>query len=176
MGGGGDSVSMTPAVSREPAPEVTSAITMEMDGARSSGLEPIFYNATVGRVAQSHAQDMVDRNYFSIFEDGTDTCAGVGGLCDMGDDLNDISRNWDEIVQMVARGDKSIPVLFSEFRGRTVDNNVGDGDLGEKLDDGLQFQDFVGEGYEFFGLGKAGSGDDTKWAFIFVDPRGWSDR
>lgn len=172
--GGGGGGSMTPA-STEPEPAVTNSISAAMSGTRSNSLSPVFYNTAVGRVAQDHAQDMVDRGYTSIFDRDTTGCAGPMGQCDMGDDLNTIRRNWDEIVQMVAEGDKSVPVVFQEFRDRTNGNNVGDGDLGFKLNEALTLPEF--EQYEFFGLGKAGTGSNTRWAFIFVAPReDWSDR
>jgi len=169
MGGGGGGVTVTAA---EPDPAVTSEIDSLLNGARSSMLSDLEYNSVVGEVAQDHAQDMVDRDYLSISDPGT-SCENGTRLCDMGDDLNDRNRRWDEIVQMVAEGDKTVTVVFNEFENRDINNNEGNGDLGDKLDFALQ----VEENYEFFALGKAGSGADTKWALIVVDPQdSWSER
>ncbi len=170
-GGGGSDVSVT---SAEPDPTVTAEIGSLLNGARSTMLPGLEYQADVGRVAQTHAQAMVDEPFLNIFVPGSTGCAGPrGGECDMGDALNGISRNWDEIVQMVAQGDQSVTVLWTEFQGRTSVDNVGEGDTWDKLDGALEFD---GD-YEFFGLGKAGSGSDTKWALLVVDPfEFWSER
>ncbi len=145
-----------------------------LNNARSSMLPGLEYNSVVGTVAQNHAQDMVNRNYLSTFDQGTTGFAGPrGGEADMGDDLNALNRRWDEIVQMVAQGEKaSTQALFDEFLARTAGSGI-EGDIGDKLQAALD----TDVDFEFFGLGKAGSGSNQKWALIVVDPdSSWSNR
>lgn len=167
-GSGGGGVTITP----DP---IDTASNDQMDtllnNARNVNFDGVEYNAVVGRVAQDHAQDMFDRNYLSTFDRGT-TGGPTGGEIDMGDDLVAANRGWDEIVQMVAQGEMDIPTLLVEFRGREITDGI-EGDLGFKLDAALEDD----EDFEFFGLGKAGTGADQRWAFILVDPASsWSNR
>ncbi len=174
MGGdGGSDDDVVVAPSAEPDPAVTAEIGTMLNNARSGSLSGLKYNDEVGVIAQSHAQDMVDRNYLSTFDKESSGCAGPrGGECDMGDDLVAAGLSWVEIVQMVAEGDKPVSTVYSEFDSREISDGV-EGDLGSKLQGALEFD----EGYEFFALGKAGSGNDTKWALIVVHPdQSWSER
>ncbi len=165
--GGGGGVDLTPSA---PEASVTAEIGTALQGARAAGLSELTYNSQVGRIAQDHANDMFERNYLSIFErDSTDGTASDLRR-DMGDDLNDANLRWDEIVQMVAQGDMTVVDVYAEFetRGREVE-----GDIASKLNGAMEFD----EPYEFFGLGKAGSGDNQRWALLLVDPMDyWSER
>lgn len=174
-GGGGPQVTQS-----QPDIATNNEMGTILNNARSSTLPGLEYNSVVGTVAQNHAQDMVNRNYLSTFDQGTTGFAGPrGGEADMGDDLNALNRRWDEIVQMVAQGDKaSTQALFDEFLARTsastdANGNIIEGDIGDKLQAALD----TDVDFEFFGLGKAGSGSNQKWALIVVDPdSSWTDR
>lgn len=171
MGSGSGGVEITP----DPIDPVANAeIGTILNGTRTaSGLEGLEYNSVVGRVAQDHAQDMLNRNYLSIFDQGTTGFAGPrGGEGDMGDDLNAANRRWDEIVQMVAQGDMTVADLNAEFLARQNTDPI-EGDIGSKLQAALD----TDTDFEFFGLGKAGSGSNQRWALIVVDPAAsWSNR
>lgn len=158
--GVGNGVDLTPS---SPDAAVTSQAQSSLDGTRiANAQDTLTYNATVGRVAQSHANDMFDRNYLSILELGSDLGGGV--MRDLGDDLNDSRLFWDEIIQMVEQGDMTVDDVLTQFAtSGSADTGVGSdqNDFGNAMNNA---------DYELFGIGKAGSGDDTRWALLLVDP------
>lgn len=160
---GSDSVTMTPG---GPDPiDIVANDTMgaSLNGARAAGFADIVYNPTVGRVAQDHANDMFARGYLSIYELGS-TDGTTNGLRDMGDDLNDAGVVWTELRQLVAQGDMTAQMAFDEFRA----NGSAPGSDGSNAAD-LDAA-FLDEEFEFFGLGKSGTGADQKWALLVVWP------
>jgi hypothetical protein len=164
---GSDSVTMTPGGPDPIDTVANNAMGASLAGARGAGLGDIVYNPTVGRVAQDHAQDMFDRNYLSIYDLGTTGFAGPrGGEADLGDDLNAAGIAWDEIIQMVAQGEMDVPTLFAELQARDIGDGI-EGNVGTQLQNALEFDD----PYEFFGLGKAGTGAEQRWALFIVDPQ-----
>lgn len=118
-----------------------------------AGEETVFYDATVGLAAQTHANDMYDNDYLSIF-------MGPGNTQDMGDTLNDLGLSWSDIGQMVAQGDFDTDSVLTEWET----NGSPDGSNGGGTDE-LTFSD-----YELFGLAKAGEGADSRWVLLLVNP------
>jgi hypothetical protein len=155
-GGGGDDMELTPDT---PNAFVTTSMNAILSGARTNGFD-LEYEPTVGRVAQEHANKMFERDFVSIFDPGTDN--GMGGERDMGDALVDRGLLWDEIIQMVARGDLSVQEVYD---GWETGGSTNDGSSATDLEGALDLEE-----YEYFGLGKAGSGDDQYWALLLVDP------
>jgi hypothetical protein len=142
-----------------------------LNGARTGGLEPLVYDGRVGQIAQNHANDMFDRDYLSIYELGSTNGTAPDGRRDLGDDLNAANLRWEQIEQFVAEGDKTVAVLFNEFSNRPLGGPI-EGSIDQGMDDALELADF-----EFFGIGKAGSGSDQKFALLLVHPMSyWSDR
>ncbi|MDP5083859.1 MAG: hypothetical protein NWQ23_00465 [Yoonia sp.] len=158
--GVGNGVDLTPT---RPVEDVTSQAQASLDGLRAANLASLQFDSRVGLIVQNHANDMFNRNYLSIFEAGSDVGGGVER--DLGDDLNDAGLPWDEIVQMVAQGDLAVSEVMTGFAttgsaaGSQGSNQV---DLANAL---------ASEDYELFGLGKAGTGADVRWALLLVDPQ-----
>ncbi|WP_234417002.1 CAP domain-containing protein [Loktanella sp. Alg231-35] len=168
-GGGGGDVDLTPST---PSASMNTEMGMTLNGARTGGLDPLVYDGRVGQIAQNHANDMFERDYLSIYEMGSTGFGGPrGGERDMGDDLNAAGLGWEQIEQFVAEGDKTVAVLFDEFSNRPIGGPI-EGSIDQGMDDVLELAEF-----EFFGIGKAGSGSDQKFALLLVHPMSfWSDR
>ena len=169
MGSGGDDVTVgVDTAANQQLGALLADVRTGDDVTTGDPLSALTYHPGVGQIAQDHAQDMFDRDYVSIYELGSTGCGGINDACDMGDDLNAQGLRWEDILQMVAEGDMTVQQVYQEF----LDNgSSASGDNAAKWDD---IKDT--EGWEFFGLGKAGSGADQKWALLIVWPSGWSDR
>ena len=118
----------------------------------SNGESSLTFDATVGEAAQIHANDMFENDHLSIFLEATNE--------DMGDTLNNLGLEWDEIAQFIAQGEFETDTLLTEWN---TNGSQGDGSIAA-LDD-LNFPD-----YELFGLGTAGEGIDTRWVLLLVNP------
>ncbi|MCK0095741.1 CAP domain-containing protein [Yoonia sp. F2084L] len=169
---GGGSGSDIDVVRTEPEASVTSELGTIIENSRGAGLSGLSYDSRVGAIAQDHANDMFARDYLSIYElDSTDGTA-PDGRRDMGDDLNDAGLGWEAIIQMVAEGEMTVMQVYQEFEGRPRGSGI-EGNFSGDLADAIELE----EGYEYFALGKAGSGSDQKWTLLLVHPMPfWSDR
>lgn len=139
---------------------------------RMAGLNPILFETRTATAAQVHANDMVDGNYLSIIIPGRDSVpddpndAGSIGIqaWDMGDTLReDLGLDWNDIVQMVGAGDMTADQMLANWRA--AGSPAGSGG-GAAID--LTGTDTIAE-FNFFGIAKAGTGANTKWALIVVD-------
>ncbi|MDX8354630.1 hypothetical protein [Cognatiyoonia sp. IB215182] len=155
--GGGDSSSDSGVDLTPDTPDVAMNMDFgtQLNGMRMAGTE-VDYDATAGRAAQIHANDMFEKDYLSIFLPGT--TAPMGGEKDIGDTLNELGLTWQDIGQFIAQGDFTTTTLLDEW---ATNGSQGDGSAAEDL----TFEDF-----ELFGLAKAGSGSDQRWVLVLVNP------
>ncbi len=109
------------------------------------------YNSTLGLAAQTHANDMFDREYLDILV--LDDADGR----DIGDIVTELGYSWALIKQEVAQGDLTVDGLLAEIESEECG---GAGEDNCITDD--RFQDF--------GIAKAGEGDGQKWVFIMTEP------
>ncbi|WP_341367385.1 CAP domain-containing protein [Yoonia sp. BS5-3] len=117
-----------------------------------NGANDVFYDATVGRAAQIHANDMYTNDHLSIFL-GDDPTA-----FDMGDTLaQTLGMDWNEIGQYIAKGDYDTDTVLTEWE---TNGSQGDGDNADKL---------TFTNMDLFGIAKAGSGTDSRWVLLLVD-------
>lgn len=155
MGGGSDSsgadVDLTP-----DAPDV--AMNMQF-GTLLNGMRmgnDLAYDADIGRAAQEHANDMIDRNYFSVTIPGT--TGNNNGMEDIGDRVTAAGYTWSDIVQLIEQGDFTLDEALAEL------DNVGN--CGGPAQD-LCITD---SSLTDFGLAKAGAGDGQKWVLVIASP------
>lgn len=153
-------------------PVMNQQLEATLSQSRMAGLAPIAFETRTATAAQIHASDMVDGNYLSIIIPGRDsvpddpTDAGTLGIqaWDMGDTLReDLGLDWDGIVQMVGAGDMTADAMLANWRA--AGSPAGSGG-GAAVD--LTGTDSIAE-FNFFGIAKAGSGANTKWALILVE-------
>ena len=154
MGSGGDDVDLTPS---SPDMAANNAMGSALNDVRASNsVFDLEYDPTVGQTAQIHANDMFENGAVSIF------LAGSGK--DMGDTLNqDFNFAWVDIVQMVNQGDMTVEEALAEWQANGSPGG-SNGSTASELEFSLEENDF-----DFFGLGKAGSGSDTYWALLIVN-------
>ena len=155
MGSGGDDVDLTPS---SPDLAANNAMGSALNDVRAANSAiDLEYDPTVGRVAQIHANDMFENSTVSIFLSDSGR--------DMGDTLNlDFTFPWSVIVQMVNQGDMTVEEALAEWQANGSPAGSG-GSTSIELQDGLSDDS---ADFEYFGLGKAGSGSDTYWALLIV--------
>ena len=110
------------------------------------------YDSRIGRAAQLHANDMFERNYFSVVIEGDPNGR------DIGDRVTAEGYTWSEIVQLIAQGDYTIEGALAEF-----DNSGNCGGGGQDL---CITDSFLTD----FGIAKAGAGDGQKWVLVLAAP------
>lgn len=155
-GGGGGGVDLTPDV---PDATMNSEMGAILNDVRTAnGRFDLEYESTIGRAAQIHANDMYEAGRPSILLSSNGQ--------DMGDTLrDDLFFNWSFIEQFANQGDYTVQELFDEISTNGSAPGSG-GSTASNLNDFALDDD----SFEFFGLGKAGSGSDQYWALLLVDP------
>lgn len=149
--GGGDSssdtiVDLTPAT---PDVAMNTEFTTLLNDVRMPGDE-VAYNAAIGRAVQDHANDMVERDYFSV------SVLGDPDGDDIGDRVREAGYDWSVILQLIEQGNFTLDEALNEF------DNTGDcggGGQDNCIDDD-RFTDF--------GIAKAGSGSGQKWVLVLA--------
>ncbi|MEJ6404586.1 CAP domain-containing protein [Yoonia sp. 2307UL14-13] len=155
-GGGGADVTMNLTPDRPDAP-MNASFGSLMNGVRMGidpGLAPLTYDSRVGQAAQNHANDMFTRDYDSIFIPGTDN--GSGAEQDIGDRVTAQGYRWDDIAQLIDKGERSLGDQVDAFSTELCDAD------GTTCFERPNFVDF--------GLAKAGSGADQRWVLILTEP------
>lgn len=112
------------------------------------------YDSDIGRAAQEHANDMIDRNYFSVTIPGT--TGNNNGMEDIGDRVTRAGYTWSDIVQLIEQGDFTLDEALAEF-----DNAGNCGGAGQDLC-------FTSEDLTDFGIAKAGAGSGQKWVLVLA--------
>lgn len=148
--GGSSTVDLTPSA---PSTTLNSSFGTLMNNTRLAlnGTAPaLAYDADVGRAAQLHANDMYTRNYDSIFIQG-------GGGDDIGDRVTAQGYSWEDIAQLIDRGDATVQQQVDAFAAENCTINTT---CYENAD------------FAHFGVGRAGSGADMRWVLVLTDPTG----
>jgi len=111
---------------------------------RKAGADPVSYNGKLNRAAQNHAKDMLKHDYFShTSRDGRS----------LSDRVTATGYKWRKVGENIGMGQTSEKEVLTGWVGSPghQKNNI-DPD------------------FEEFGLGRAGSGADTRWVLVFGDP------
>lgn len=151
LGGGDDSsVELTP-----DAPDVSmnTEFGTLLNGVRTTGTE-LQYNSRIGYAVQMHANDMWERGYTDVTIPGT--TGNNNGMEDIGDRVTAAGYTWTDILQMVAKGNFTLKEAMAEF-----DNSGDCGGGGQEM---CITNDLLTD----FGIAKAGSGDDQRWALVLA--------
>ncbi len=112
------------------------------------------YDSRIGRAAQLHANDMIDRDYFAVTIPGT--VGNNDGMEDIGDRVTAQGYIWSDIVQLIAQGDFTVSEALAEL------DNAGEcGGGGQDL---CITSVFLTD----FGIAKAGAGDGQKWVLVLA--------
>ncbi|MEM7724672.1 MAG: CAP domain-containing protein, partial [Pseudomonadota bacterium] len=119
--------------------------------AANSGANTLVYDSDVGRAAQLHANDMYTRNYDSVQILG-------GGGDDIGDRVTDQGYSWEDIAQLIDRGENTTADQVAAFSDDVCDAPNG--------------TCFARNNFAHFGVARAGSGADTRWVLVLTDPTG----
>lgn len=116
-----------------------------INGVRTSaGVGSVTYNAKLDNAAQGHAQDMYENDYFSH--------TSLDGRA-LSDRVNATGYKWKKVGENIGKG-------------QTSEQEVLDGWVASP---GHQANN-VDPDFEEFGLGRAGTGLDTRWVLVFGDP------
>lgn len=148
MGGGSDSgVDLTPS---SPDVAMNNDFGALLNGVRVNDAS---YDARLGRAAQIHANDMVDRDYLSVTIPGT--VGNNNGMQDIGDLITAQGYTWADLAQLVEQGEYTLAEVLTEF---------------QSVDCGNAGQDLCLEDSTFtdFGIAKAGAGVDQKWVLVLT--------
>jgi uncharacterized protein YkwD len=117
--------------------------------------DDLVYDARLGRAAQLHANDMIDRNYFEVTIPGT--VGNNNGMQDIGDRITAQGYTWSDLAQLIEQGDYTLAEVLAEF------NSTPCGGAGQDpcITDNV---------FEDFGIAKAGAGDGQKWVLVATAP------
>ena len=150
-GGGGDSsapqtderpISAPAPVTQAPSVVENSSFAGLLNGVRmDNGVSDLTFDARLGTAAQTHANDMYTNDYFSH--------SGHQGD-EVWDRVADTGYNWDRVGENIAKGQTSQAEVMNDWVNSPTHqpNNINP-----------EFEDF--------GLGRAGSGGDTRWVLVF---------
>ena len=154
MGGGSDSgVDLTPS---SPDVAMNSDFGTLLNGVRiGAGEAAVSYDGRIGQAVQIHANDMFTDGYTSILIPGEVNGAGLPK--DIGDLVTEQGYSWSTILQLVAEGD------FTLDEALTALDNAG------ACGGGAQDPCITDDRFEHFGIAKAGSGVDQKWALVLAE-------
>lgn len=154
MGGGGGGVDVTPS---SPSVSMNNDFGTLLNGVRmGAGEAAVSYDSRIGQAAQDHANDMINRNYFTVTIPGT--VGNNNGMEDIGDRVTAEGYSWQTIVQLIEQGDYTLTEALNAF-----DNSGACGGGGQDpciVDDRLQN----------FGIAKAGAGAGQKWVLVLTEP------
>lgn len=116
-----------------------------INGVRTAnGVGTVEYNARLDKAAQGHADDMLDQDYFSH--------TSLDGRT-LSDRVNATGYQWKKVGENIGQG-------------QTSEQEVLDGWVASA---GHQANN-IDPDFEEFGLGRAGTGKDTRWVLVFGDP------
>ena len=138
-------------------------------GTRMAGLDALVYDSRAATATQIHVNDMVANGYTSIIIPGKDSDPDTDGIqdWDMGDTVReDLGLDWDDILQMVGTVDGTYDQMLAEWYANG--STAGSGGQDATAMAGIN----TVPGFNVFGIAKAGSGADTRWALLVleVDP------
>jgi len=137
---GGPGFTPPPIAGRPEAPSDVSFASL-LNGVRiSNGAESVIYDPNLGLAAQSHADDMLSQDYFShVSLDGstfTDRAEAAG-------------YDWVALGENIAQGQTSQTEVMDDWT-----NSPG------------HHANNISTSFEDFGLGRAGTGSDTRWVLM----------
>lgn len=149
--GGSSTVDLTPSA---PSTSLNSSFGTMMNNTRlatNASAPALVYDSDVGRAAQLHANDMFTRNYDSVQILG-------GGGTDIGDRVTDQGYSWEDIAQLIDRGENTTAAQVAAFSDDVCDAPNG--------------TCYNRTNFAHFGVARAGSGADTRWVLVLTDPTG----
>lgn len=116
-----------------------------INGVRASnGAGSVSYNAKLDQAAQGHADDMLANDYFSH--------TSIDGRT-LSDRVNASGYKWKKVGENIGQG-------------QTSEQEVLDGWVASPHHQANN----IDPDFEEFGLGRAGTGLDTRWVLVFGDP------
>lgn len=110
-----------------------------------AGSAPVAYNAKLDSAAQGHAQDMFANDYFSH--------DGLNGS-DVGDRVTAAGYAWKYVAENIAQGQANENVAMNGWvksAGHQANN--------------------INPVFEEFGLGRSGTGSNTRWVLVLAAPQ-----
>ena len=105
----------------------------------------VTFDARLGTAAQTHANDMLANNYFSH--------TGLNGS-NAGDRIKAAGYNWQTYGENIAQGQRSEAEVLTAWTNSP----------GHHAND-------INPNFKDFGLGKAGTGSDTRWVLVLATER-----
>lgn len=116
-----------------------------INGVRTAnGVSSVTYNAQLDQAAQAHSEDMLANDYFSH--------TGLNGST-VGARVSAAGYNWKRVGENIAQGQTSESQVLDDWvasSGHQANN--------------------INPYFTEFGLGRAGTGSQTRWTLVFAEP------